>query len=414
MQLSGKIELDDKPLILDSPQTLPKGTKITGIPGVSKIIVPPGPQGPSLSIHSSDVELSDFELDGGGLWIDINGPGMNGGIKVNNVDFNLATRGGDSCNGITFTSGLEESAITNCLFRGTCGFGIYGYNYRNLEIANNEFANIVAGAHIDGRSIGDDLIVRENWLHGLKGMGLEFQGSGARKTFLDNFYELPRLSSVFHENDGCMAFSLILDNSSDILIARNTVLAPERPDGTGCRVGFEVGGDNCLVTDNLVDGINHVLADNDGVGSSSVTVSDNRFLNYLIAMARAFGAPNRIFTVEGRNDAFTPLTWNIDRGRPHRNTPYVIVQPDPIPTPEPPIVIPAPPVSPSEPPIIITPPPILPPVTDDLVSVDFNGKQATFVRKSGKSSQVPANRILAYFDKPRVTVVNNGTKELVK
>jgi hypothetical protein len=174
----------------------------------------------------------------------------------------------------------------------------------------------------------------------MKGMGFEFQGTAANCVFQDNWFEHPTLSSVYNQNLNSMAFSLILDRGSNITIQRNTVIAPERPDGTGCRVGFEVGGDNTLVSDNYINGIDITVADNDGNGTGSVTVKNNQFSNYLQADYQAFPAPGRTYTASN-NGPSVQLTWNINRGRPQRNVRYGTITPAPAPSPTP-IPTPAP------------------------------------------------------------------------
>ena len=143
-------------------------------------------------------------------------------------------------------------------------------------------------------------------------MGMEFQGTATNLKFLDNWYENPNLSSDFNRNHNSFAYSLILDKSSNIEIKRNVVIAPQRPDGVGTRIGFEVGGDNTVVEQNYVNGVNHVLAANDGVGSASILVKNNKFLNYRQGIGGI--RPNSI-RYEGSNDGETKLSWELARNR---------------------------------------------------------------------------------------------------
>lgn len=277
-------------------------------------------EGQIFKVTTDAITFKDLTLDGGGIFLEKSG-GRNTGIVIDNNIFRLNTTGSHP-SAITFTSGLNNSKISNNLFTGyTGGFGIYGYNYNGLTINNNEFVNITAGMHIDAFGGSGNLVVQANYLTGVKGMGLEFQGTATNLKFLDNWYEKPNLSTNFNANKTTFAYSLILDKSKDIVIARNVVLAPERPDGVGCRVGFEVGGDNAMVEDNYVNGINHVVAMNDGVGSASVTVRNNRFANYLQGISNAFPASNRTLT-QYNNGPDVQLSWDINRGHPGRNGAY--------------------------------------------------------------------------------------------
>jgi hypothetical protein len=75
---------------------------------------------------------------------------------------------------------------------------------------------------------------------------------------------------------------LIADRSSGTIARRNTIIAPQRPDGTGVRIGFEMGGDNARCEDNYSVGTQNVVSANDFFGSTSVLVRNNRFKDYLV------------------------------------------------------------------------------------------------------------------------------------
>lgn len=249
--------------------------------------------------QTRNVTISHLTFDGGGLYVD-NVSGMNENFVVDYNVFNM-NMSGENRNGITNNSGWKNSRITNNYFTGyNCSFSIYGYNYDGLTIANNEFVDVNAGMHIDALIPSKDLLVEQNYITGAKGMGMEFQSRGTNLVFQDNWYEHPNLSPVFDVNNGTMAYSLILDKSQDITIRRNVVITnpvTERPDGVGTRIGFEVGGDNTLVEDNYIYGINHSLAMNDGDGTASVLVRNNRFMEYLQGPAIGHEAPGRTLEV---------------------------------------------------------------------------------------------------------------------
>jgi hypothetical protein len=256
--------------------------------------------GQLVTVKSDNVLFTGLTFTGGGVFLDRQGQPMNKNITFDNNVFNINSTGGNK-NGITFTSGLQDSRISNNYFTGNvnASFGVYGINYKNLLIANNELVNIRAGFHIDAFGASGDLVVEQNLVSHAKGMGFEFQSQATNLIFRDNWYEHPDLSTTFSQNNGTMAFSLILDKSTNILIQRNTVIAPERPDGVGTRIGFEVGGDNSLVEDNYINGINHALAMNDGVGTASVVARNNRFMNYLQGPSNTFPSnnPSRTLTL---------------------------------------------------------------------------------------------------------------------
>jgi hypothetical protein len=257
----------------------------------------------STHLPTNNVTISHLSFDQGGIYID-NAGGMNQNIVLDYNTFHINTSG-ENNNGLTFKAGLRNSRITNNYFTGyNCSFAIFGLYYNTLTLANNEFVNVNAAVHIDALhfSGSGNLLVEQNYITGTHGMGLEFQSEATNLVFQDNWFENPSLSSVFAQNNGCMAFSLILDSSSNITIRRNVVIAPQRPDGKGCRIGFEVGGDNTLVEDNYVNGINHVLAVNDGVGTCSVTAQNNQFLNYLEGPSITYPSSNPLRTFTNINN----------------------------------------------------------------------------------------------------------------
>jgi hypothetical protein len=140
-------------------------------------------------------------------------------------------------------------------------------------------------------------------------MAIEYQGGGYDTVVQDNYYENPVMTNVFNQNLSTFAYSLIADRSVGTIARRNTIIAPERPDGTGVRVGFEIGGDNALVEDNYSVGTESVVSGNDFAGSTSSTVRNNRFKDYL----KGPGGRN---VKKHNNEADTRLSWDIHRGKP--------------------------------------------------------------------------------------------------
>lgn len=274
----------------------------------------PGASGCGKHIDFDDLGLKDLTIAGGGLFFD-KPNGRNNNISILNVEFKTTL---NEC--IKFTCGLTSSLIQGCYFTGP-SFGIYGYGYKGLTIRCNEFDGLGAGMHIDAQgddnSVNGDLLVELNWLHRIKGMGCEFQGAASNLIFQDNWFEHPNLSSVFASNNNSFAFSLILAKSRDIIIRRNYVLSLEKPDGTGDRIAFEIGGDNTQVYDNYVNTTNDSFTDNDGDGGYSVSVHDNLIVAAARGPAATFGGANRTFVAQN-NGPQVKLTWDINRGHPNR------------------------------------------------------------------------------------------------
>src|SRR5262245_38124160 len=253
-------------------------------------------QGWLIHAEGDNFTFKGLTFEGGGVFLDRPGGGMNTNINFDYNTFRLNT-GGDKGNGITFTQGLANAKITNNYFTNyTSAFAIYGYNYNGLTIANNEVVNTSAGFHIDAFGGSGNLLVEQNYISGVKGMGMEFQGTASNLVFQDNVYENPNLSSVYNQNLNSMAYSLILDNSSNITIRRNTVFAPQRPDGTGCRVGFEMGGDNAVIEDNYINWCSVSAYVTDGRGTCSVTFRNNKVMNVQYGDYIAFPAAGRTYS----------------------------------------------------------------------------------------------------------------------
>ncbi len=268
------------------------------------------PEGPLVKASGDGFTFEGITFDGGGIFMDKSGSFSANNVFNNNV-FRL-TGNGSERNGINFTCGFRNTRITNNYFTsidtgGNHSFGLYGYNYWDLTIANNEFIDIGAGMHIDAFGGSGNLLVEQNYLKGVKGMGLEFQGTATNLKFIDNWYEEPSfVARPGTANGNTFAYSLIVDKSSNIQILRNVMIAPKRgavPNANDyVRVTFEVGGDNALVEDNYSNGGNHVLAMNDGVGTSSVIARNNKFINYAQAASCSFCTTGRSLTLSNNGN----------------------------------------------------------------------------------------------------------------
>lgn len=305
--------------------------------------------------------------------------GMNENVVIDNNEF----WGGA---GITFTSGLKNSRITNNLFRDHPGHPVYGYNYGGLTVANNELINNGGGIHIDARISSDGLTIDQNVTTGSSGIGYETQGSGQNVVVTDNYWDKPNIKNP---ND-CGAFSLILDMGKNITIQRNTVLGQQTINSsTQCpRYSFEVGGDNTLASDNYINGAWDSFVNNDANLTTSTTVKDNKIMNCGLMPHISFPsstAPIRKMDASN-NGPNVNLTWDINRERPGRNKRLGTT---PTPTPSPTIVPPAPTVTvtiiPPTPTVTltVTPSPTIAPKTLSEVTVSYvwsDGTKETVIR----------------------------------
>jgi hypothetical protein len=266
-------------------------------------------------LHDDNVRIENFTFDGKAIFIDHANNQMVGNVVINNNTFHVHARG-DNFNGITFTTGLRDSEITNNNFDRIDGDnGVHGYNWANLRIANNSFRNGEEGIHVvDFTDQSHNLTIEQNYFSNLHRMGVEVQGGGSDTLVQDNFYENPSMTSNPDDNMSTFAYSIIADHSRGTVVRRNTSIAPERPDGKGVRIIFELGGENVKCYDNYSVGGNDVAILNTSVNG---VIRDNKFTgqdkgphNY---DGRSPGAKIR------NNGPDVQLTWNINRGRPGPN-----------------------------------------------------------------------------------------------
>lgn len=335
------------------------GRRYTGEAGT---IVKGKPENHIFEIHEHGITLENMTLDGKPIFIDRDGGLMVENLLINNLVLNVRASG-EGNNGITYTTGLRDSTISNSTFNLiTCDNGIYGYNWDNLKIANNAFISGNEGMHlVDFRDNSVDLLIEQNYISGIRRMGIEIQGGGHNTIIQDNYLEKPTLTANRDDNRENFAYSIIADMSSGSIVRRNTAIVPERPDGKGVRYIFEIGGDNTLVEENYTVGGNHVLSVNDFNGTTSTLAKNNLFIGYLQ------GPSGRNLTQQN-NGANVTLSWNINRGKPGPNkrldlNGYVgstAPTPPPPPTPVPPTT-PKPPTPAPEPEPDTTPGPIMTP-----------------------------------------------------
>ena len=74
-----------------------------------------------------------------------------------------------------------------------------------------------------------------------------------------------------------------------------------------------MGGDNAVIEDNYINGVSITAFDTDGSGSGSVTLRNNKFMNFQFSDYQAFPAPGRTYQ-SYNNGPNVQLTWDINRG----------------------------------------------------------------------------------------------------
>jgi hypothetical protein len=261
-------------------------------------------------ISQDNIDIENFTFVGNPIFIDKPDLTMVQNLTINGNAFQT-TATGENNNAITFTTGLRDSMITNNSFGPiNADNGVYGYNWDNLTIANNEFLNGNEGIHVtDFGNQSQNLTIEQNYFSGLHRMGIELQGGGNHSVVQDNYYENAVMTSDVNQNLSTFAYSIIADQSENNIVRRNTAVDTDRPDGTGVRVGIEIGGTNTLVTDNYIVGTDNVLESNDGNGPSSVLAQNNRWGGYLNG---PYGI-NLTLIHDGPN---VDLSWDPGRGRP--------------------------------------------------------------------------------------------------
>ncbi len=235
--------------------------------------------------------------------------GMNANLTIDNNQFINGAN-------ITWNVGLANSSITNNTWIGEArgGYAIFGLNYNGLTVANNLLKDIRSGIHIDAKSSGNNLLIDQNVVDGYCGIAYEFQGAGNNITVTDSYALRP------NEKYGDIhvgAFSVPNDKGKTTRIRRNTVRGNARIP----RYAVEIGGDDVLAEDNFIEACLSAFPNNDGIGTTSAEVKNNRV--DLIgqggpAAYLAFPATGRTLT-QSNNVPNLMLTWNVNRDLPAPN-----------------------------------------------------------------------------------------------
>ncbi|HVT89606.1 MAG TPA: glycosyl hydrolase family 28-related protein [Tepidisphaeraceae bacterium] len=268
------------------------------------------------SFHGAGLQLRNLSFQGRALYADRPNDEMVKAVVVDNCWIDLQLKTDDHSNAFELNTGLQDSQITNCVFDPIkADNAIYGYNWSNFTIAFNQFKNGNEGIHlIAHRKDAKDLLIEQNYFSGLHRMGVEIQGNGHNTVVQDNYYENPVMTSRFDDNNDTFAYSIISDASVGTRVRRNTSFAPQRPDGKGVRIIFELGGTDVICEDNYSRMGNHVAILNT---SKFGKIINNRFSGYLEGPS---AYPGRAIDAKiDNNTPYVPLTWDVNRGKPGPN-----------------------------------------------------------------------------------------------
>ena len=238
-----------------------------------------------------------------------------------------------------------NSKITNSSFHDSPGgWGIGFYKGSGLTIADNAFVNITNG--IKSNNVGNtahDITITRNYFSGIRRMFAELQGQVQNFELSDNYVENPVLAGSFSQNNDCLGFSVIYhgDETRNARVVRNTILCPQRPDGTGVRLAFEIGN-NFTVEDNYINGIGTMtscfMGDSSGPRSEAeighTYVRNNKMVDARWGQGGSYGQYPRNASYSN-NNANVQLSWNINRGKPGPGRTFGGGTPTPDPVPDP-------------------------------------------------------------------------------
>ncbi len=267
-----------------------------------------------------NLKVQNLTFDGGALLIDRPFSETASNITITADKFINEERGGwiGGGNGAIGVPGntVANLDISNNSFQGNGGGnGVFFFIGKNVNIHDNEFINLSCGIKSNNLGFGSNQItIQRNYFTQNNYHSVELQGSVNGFWFMDNYYDHPRLSSNFHDNDSIFAFSLIYTaTSSDQHILRNYIAAPERPDGTGVRMGFEAG-EHCEIRDNYLNGINQPW-NFYGPGS----IADGNYVNNALTAPISYGPNSNTSVTTSNNGTQVRLSWDVNRPKPGPN-----------------------------------------------------------------------------------------------
>ena len=272
--------------------------------------------------------FTNLNFDGSGI-----GAAGKSALDVDWCDFTNFARGVD----VGFGAGTalgghgsgwdpQDSHITNSSFHDSPGgWGIGFFKGSGLTIADNEFVNILNGIKSNnGGDTAHDITITRNYFSGIRRMFAELQGQVKNFELSDNYVENPVLSSNFNDNIHSLGFSVIYhgDETRNARILRNTIKCPQRPDGTGVRLAFELGN-NFTVEDNYIDGIGTMtsvfMGDSSGPRSADqighTVVRNNKMVNARWGQGGSYGQYGGNASY-GNNNASVQLSWDTNRHKP--------------------------------------------------------------------------------------------------
>jgi hypothetical protein len=306
----------------------------------------------SFYFRNSGLRVNDITFDGGAFFLDRGDGVAMDDIRINNSDFVHFNRGSDigTGSGAIGAPGytVNNLSITNCSFRDSAGaMGMYIHKGDNWNITDNEFITTAGGikSNNHGETVHNIRIQRNYWSNTSR-MGVELQGQVDGFWFEDNYYENPVLSSNYNDNLSTIAWSVIYhgNQTRDQHLRRNTVKAPQRPDGTGVRQAFEAGN-NAEIVDNYINGIGTVysayMGDSSGTSIGSAigrtTFANNKLIDVKWGYGKGYG-PFGGNVDQYNNGPNVNVSWDINRARPGPNrggAPTPNPSPSPTPTPSP-------------------------------------------------------------------------------
>ncbi len=292
------------------------GLTFQGVHGKTVIDAPNGAQAFKVG-NGQSATINDFNFNGGVIFVDGKAKVVITGNDVTNFDNSGDVGCGRGAIGGTGAQLDTGSYIANNDFHDSQnGRTIYFFTAFNTVIEDNSFRNVFLGIKSNNADIvkAKNLTIRRNYFTENRYHSVELQGTIDGFWFTDNYYEHPRLSNNFNENNSVFAWSLIYTKpSTDQHILRNYVNAPERPDGTGIRLSFEVG-EFAEVKGNYIRGGGTVLT----VYGPGTVVDGNNFdgarwgTGYIYGSQR--GLTNSVIT--SNNNANVHLSWDVNRAKP--------------------------------------------------------------------------------------------------
>lgn len=224
--------------------TLPDNTRLTGVPGATRIVYS-GDGHLFAAEGGSRIELANLVIDGANRWLDDTVQGLVHLANVANVTIENCEIQGSSKSAIC----LERSGgrIERSRLSGAAEYALYAVESRDLSVTGNHVFDCGNGGILihrwqkgrDGTIVSGNRIARINATHGGTGQ----YGNGI------NIFRADDVMIASNHISGC-AFSAIRSNAgSNVQITGNTCL-----DSGEAAIYSEFGFEGAIVSGNLVDG----------------------------------------------------------------------------------------------------------------------------------------------------------------